>query len=459
MEYSALKKLRFGTMQILGIGFLGTIFLGGFLLWLPMCNTQPIKFIDALFTSTTAVCVTGLITIVPATQFTLIGKIILLILIQIGGLGVIACTIGFFIILKKRITVRERVVIQETYNLDKISGMVAFIIRVIKGTFLVEGIGAVFYSFQFIPEFGLVKGIWYSVFHSISAFCNAGIDILGDSSFVRYVDNPLMNFTTMALIIVSGIGFTVWSDIRSTFKEAKKKNLTFRKGIGKLTLHSKLALLMTLILIFGGTLIIFLLEYNNPNTMADMSFGEKLMASAFHSVSTRTAGFATVSQSGLHSGTKFITCILMFIGGSPGGTAGGVKTTTIAMLAMVCITVIHGRKDTECFGRKLSVENFRTGFSVVMLAMVFLITGTTLLAVVEPTKDFLGLLYEASSAIGTVGLTADLTPTFGNAAKTIVMIMMYIGRIGPVTIALLFSLKKNPKKYMRELPEQRIMVG
>ena len=455
----ALKRNRLSTMQILALGFLGTILLGGVLLYLPICNEQPITFLDALFTSVTAVCVTGLVTIVPATQFTLLGKVILLILIQIGGLGIIACVTGFFVILKRRITVRERIMIQETYNMQGLSGMIAFVLRILKGTFIIEGIGAILFAIQFVPEFGLIKGIGYSIFHSISAFCNAGIDILGSSSFMSYVNNPIVNFTTMFLIVMGGIGFTVWYDVAHNCKVVIEKKQSKKRIFTKLTLHSKIALVMTGFLLVAGTLLVFVLEYHNPETIGGMSLGDKLMTSAFHSVSTRTAGFATVSQAGLRPGTKFITTLWMFIGGSPGGTAGGIKTTTIAMLILTCLNVIYGKRDTECFGRKIPVENFRTGFSVVMVAFGFLLTGLTLLTVFEPEMDFLSLLYEAVSAIGTVGLTADVTPNLGMASKIVIMCMMYIGRLGPVTIALVFGTRKNMKERIRELPEQRIMVG
>lgn len=459
MEYSALKKIRFNTMQLLAMGFIGTILIGGVLLYLPICNTEPISFIDALFTSTSAVCVTGLVTVVPAVQFTLLGKVILLILIQIGGLGVIACVTGFFIILKRKITVRERVIIQESYNLSTLSGMVMFVLKIIKGTFFVEGIGAILFSFTFIPEFGVVKGIAYSLFHSVSAFCNAGIDIIGDGSFIPYVRNPLINLTTMTLIVAGGVGFTVWNDLIGNYKKIKMKKLTWNKFFTRLSLHSKLVLTMTGLLIVIGTAFVFILEYNNADTIGNLSLGDKLMASAFHSVSTRTAGFATLGQDDLTAGSKFLSCILMFIGGSPAGTAGGVKTTTVAMLILTCMTVVYGKRDTECFGRRIPVENFRTGFAVVMLAILFLTTGVTMLTILEPGKDFLDLLYEAVSAIGTVGLSANLTASLGIGSKIVIMCLMYVGRLGPITIALVFGGKRNPKELVRELPEKRIMVG
>lgn len=340
-----------------------------------------------------------------------------------------------------------------------LSGMIVFILRILKGTFVIEGIGVICYAMQFVPEFGVIKGIGYAIFHSVSAFCNAGIDVLGDGSFTKYVNNPIVNVTTMFLIVMGGIGFTVWYDVIQNYKEVRKKKQSKKRIFTKLTLHSKIAISMTVFLIVAGTLLVFALEHQNPDTIGGMSLGEKWMSSAFHSVSTRTAGFATVSQADFRPGTKFITTIFMFIGGSPGGTAGGIKTTTVAMLILTCLNVIYGKRDTECFGRRIPEENFRTGFSVVIVAFVFLLTGVTLLTVFEPGKNFLSLLYEAVSAIGTVGLTADVTPSLGTASKVVIMCLMYIGRLGPITIALVFGTRKNMKERNRKLPEQRIMVG
>ena len=453
------KSIRFSTMQLIAAGFLGTILLGGVLLYLPVCNTKPIQFTDALFTATSAVCVTGLVTIVPATQFTVFGKGILLVLIQIGGLGVIACTFSFFLILKKKITLRERIIIQETYNMDTLSGLVKFLIKIIKGTFIVEGVGVVLFSLQFVREYGFVEGVCYSIFHSVSAFCNAGIDILGNGSFIKYAANPLINFTTMSLIIVGGIGFTVWGDVlKNVFEDFGKEGYSIKKIFTKLTLHSKIAISMTIALILLGTVSFFVLEYANPETFGNMTLGEKIMASGFHSVSTRTAGFATVSQSGLTNGSKLITCLLMFVGGSPAGTAGGVKTTTVAMLILTCRSVIKGGRDTECFGRRIVEDNIRTGLAVIFLSMGFLITGTVIVSVLEPNVEFMRILYETTSAMGTVGLSADLTPQLETASKYVIMMLMYIGRIGPVTMALIFG-KGHTKDRVRELPEKRILVG
>lgn len=454
------KSVRWNTMRILAAGFLGVIFLGGVLLWLPISNQQPIAFIDALFTSTSAVCVTGLITITPQVQFTLFGKIVLMLLIQIGGLGVVACIASFFFLLKKRITVKERIVIQETYNMDRIGGIVGMLRRIILGVFAVEGAGAVLYAFQFVPEYGWVKGLGYSIFHSVSAFCNAGIDVLGSTSLSVYSANPLINLTTMALIILGGLGFVVWFDVLDHFRKTWRRRPFAAGGFAGLKLHTKLVLLMTAILLVVGTVGIFLMEYRNPQTMGDMGFGEKLLASAFQSVTTRTAGFFTVSQGALYDETKLFCSILMFIGGSPAGTAGGIKTTTIAMLLLTCLVVVRGGREIECFGRKITFANFRTGFAVALLAFGIFLAGTMLIAVFEADSvALIDIIYETTSAIGTVGLTADLTPHLERASQVILMLLMYTGRIGPITLALVFAGKTDPKSRLRELPGERVIVG
>lgn len=453
------RKVRLSTMQIIALGFFGVIFLGGLILWLPVCNQKPIAFIDALFTSVTSVCVTGLVTVVPAEQFTLLGKIVVLILIQIGGLGVIACTAAFFLLLRKRITMKGRIMIQQAYGLDTLSGMVRFVIRILKGTFFVEGIGAVLFAIKFVPEFGAARGIWYGVFHSVSAFCNAGIDIIGNDSFIRYVDSPLVNFTTMFLIVMGGLGFPVWYDVITTVRQEGAKKVPRRRFLTRLGLQSKIVLTMTAFLILAGALGFFALEFNNPDTIGSLSVPEKAMASAFQSVTTRTAGYASVPQSGLTDSSKMLGCILMFIGGSPAGTAGGIKTTTAAMLLLTAASVLRGRRDTECFGRKLENGVVRSGITIMLLTFLFWLAGVTALSVFEPGKDFIDLMYEASSAIGTVGLTADLTPQLTTASHVVLMSMMYVGRIGPVTMALVFAGKADKSAQFRELPEKKIMLG
>lgn len=446
-------------MQIVALGFFGVIFLGGLILWLPFCNQKPLAFIDAIFTSVTSVCVTGLVTVVPAEQFTLAGQIVVLLLIQIGGLGVIACTALFFLLLGKKISMKGRVLIQEAYGLDTLSGLVKFIIRIIRGTFFVEGIGAVLFSIKFVPEFGPVKGIWYGVFHSVSGFCNAGIDLIGSSSFMQYVDSPLVNLTTMFLIVMGGLGFPVWHDIFVTAKKGAGEKGAKRRMFTRLGLQSKIVLLMTAVLILGGTAGYFLLEFSNPETMGNLSLPEKLMASMFQSVTTRTAGFASVSQAGLTESSRLLGCILMFIGGSPAGTAGGIKTTTFALVALTVISVLRGQRDTECFGRRLDMENIRSALAITMITFTFWLAGVAAMSIFDPQAEFINLMYEASSAVGTVGLSADLTPHLTRASHVVLMILMYVGRIGPLTMALVFAGKSNKSNQFRELPEKKIMLG
>ena len=454
------KNTRWNTLRVTAAGFLGVILLGAVLLYLPVSNTQPIAFTDELFTSATSVCVTGLVTVVPASQFTLFGKVILLLLIQIGGLGVIACGTLFLFLLNKKITIQERVVLKEAYGADRLGGIVRLVRKVILGTFAVEGAGAVLYAFQFIPEYGLVRGIGYSVFHAVSAFCNAGIDILGSGSLSSYVTNPVINVTTILLIILSGIGFTVWFDVIDNNRRLIRGEVPKRWWFTRLRLQSKLAIMMTVFLILAGTVFVFLAEYGNPDTIGELSMGQKLMASMFQSVTTRTAGFCTVSQGALHTESKLFCAILMFIGGSPGGTAGGVKTTTFAMLFLACLTFVRGGNDTECMGRKITVANFRTGFAVVMVAFAVFIAGTIAVLFLEPDSILLeNVIYETASAVGTVGLTADLTPRLCRASQYVLMVMMYIGRLGPLTMALMFAGKTHPRDRIRSLPEEQIMVG
>lgn len=403
---------------------------------------------------------TGLVTVTPASQFTVFGKIILLILIQIGGLGVIACAVLFFFLLRRKIGLRERVMIQEAYGARQLGGIVRLVKKIITGTLAVEGGGAFLYAFCFVPEYGVARGICYSIFHAVSAFCNAGIDILGENSLADYAGSPMVNITTILLIILSGIGFTVWFDVMENAKRLFHREVPGRWWFTRLKLHSKLAVITTLILIAAGTVFIFLAEYHNPDTIGNMGIGQKLLAALFQSVTTRTAGFYTFSQGAMHEESKLFCAVLMFIGGSPGGTAGGVKTTTFAMLFLACLTFVRGGNDTECMGRRISVANFRTGFCVMMVAFTVFITGTITILAIEPDSiPMVNVIYETASAVGTVGLTADLTPHLSRISQIVLMVMMYIGRLGPLTLVLIFAGKTHPRDKVRRLPAEQIMVG
>lgn len=450
---------RLSTARVITGAFALVILLGSLLLSMPFATApgQHTNYIDALFTSTSAVCVTGLVTVTTAVQWSFIGKIIILLLAQLGGLGVTTVVLFFCVLVGKKITLKQRMIIQESYNLDTMAGLVKLIKQIVKGTLVIEGIGVILFSFQFIPEFGPLKGIGFSVFHSVSAFCNAGLDILGEASFFQYRFNPLVNFTTMFLIIISGLGFPVWWDIVRVMRKVKKGEVPKKHFFEKLELHSKFVLSITGILLVGGALLILIFEWNNPATLKEMNVFQKLMAAMFQSTTLRTAGFFTIPQEGFTTATVLLSCVFMFIGGSPAGTAGGMKTTTIGMLFMTVISTLRGKKDTEIFERRISEQNIRTGLTIVLLGISVLIGSTMLLSAVEgaPLAD---VLFESASALGTVGLTRGLTPHLSLLGKIIIIVTMYTGRIGPITLVMTFGVHKK-KSGSATLPERRIIVG
>lgn len=452
---------KMNTSQIITLGFAGVIFLGGIILWMPFCTVpgERTSFTDAMFTATTCICVTGLVTVVTAAHWTIIGKIVILLLIQIGGIGVITLTSLVFISFHRRISLRNRRMIQESYNLDHMSGMVKLVRKVILCVVGAEALGAVFYSFCFVPEFGLWKGLAQSVFTSISAFCNAGVDILGETSLAAYVDHPLVNITTMVLIIMAGLGFVVWWDIAENLKKVFSKKLSPGRLFKSLRLHSKLVLVTTAALVLGGTLLIFLFEYNNPKTMADMPVGTKVMASAFQSVTTRTAGFFTIDQSLFSNATLILCLFLMFIGGSPMGTAGGVKTTSLALMVLTITANLRGKRDVESHNRKIKENYLRSTVVVTGIGFMVLLLMTLLLTAAMPKVPVEDVMYETTSAIATVGLSRGLTPSLNLAGKWIIILTMYLGRIGPITLGTAVVLKSQKRPENTHLAEEDIMIG
>ena len=434
------KLHKLNTAQIITLSFAGVIFVGGLILWLPFCTAagQNTSFSDAMFTATTCVCVTGLVTVTTATHWSLIGKLVILLLIQIGGIGLIALASIIFISLNKKISLKNRRMIQESYNLEQMSGLVTVVRKVVLCVFAAEGIGAVGYAFCFVPELGLVKGLGQAVFTAVSAFCNAGIDLLGENSLADYVTNPLVNVTTMGLIIASGLGFNVWWDL------------------GK---RIKLVLTTTGILLLGGTICILLFEYKNPATLGSLSFGQKLMAATFQSVTTRTAGFFTVDQGALTSGSVIICLFLMLVGGSPMGTAGGVKTTTLAVLVLSIIANLRGKKDVEVYGRKIRSSYIRSAQVVVGMAVSVLLISVLGIFAVMPEAPFVDVLYELTSAVGTVGLSRGLTAALNTPAKWIVIFTMYLGRIGPLTLGAAVVSRAQKRTKDVHLAEENIMIG
>ena len=445
------KKLSLSTTQIIMMSFLVVILAGSLLLALPISSASgdAVPYVDALFTATTATCVTGLVTLPTVTTWSIFGQIVILVLIQVGGLGVITIMSALMILLHKRMGIGDRLLLQDAFNLNSLSGIVRFVKRVLLGTFLVEGIGALLYMTVFVPEFG-PKGIWISVFTSVSAFCNAGIDIIAENSLCNYATNPIINTVTGLLIILSGIGYIVWWDVMSL---AANKHKSFHN----LTLHSKIAIVTTVILIFGGGILIFLFEYNNPLTIGNLSVFDKIQVSLFQSVTTRTAGFATVPQQNLTNASSILCLLLMFIGGSPVGTAGGIKTVTIAVLMVSALATIQNKQEVSLFNRNISKQAVNKAVAVAMMSFAIMFTSTILLSAVS-NAGALDILFETVSATATVGLTRDLTPYLNTAGKMIIIGTMYLGRVGPISLALALNSGKKHQNIIKN-PTEEISVG
>ncbi len=452
-----MKKRRFAlsTVQIIMLSFLATILVGSILLALPISSAtgEPVSYVDALFTATTATCVTGLVVAPTCSAWSTFGHIVILLLIQIGGMGVITIASGIMIALNKKINLGDRILIQDAFNLNTLSGLIKFVKKVIIGTLVVEGIGALLYMTVFVPQFGF-RGIWISIFNSISGFCNAGIDIISPDSLSDYVGNPIINFTTCMLIAMGGIGYIVWWDVLRVIKNVKKQGI---KAFKALTLHSKIALLTTVVLIFGGALLIFVFEYDNPATLGNLSLFDKIQASFFQSVTTRTAGFFTIPQQELTSGAAMVSVVLMFIGGSPVGTAGGIKTVTLAVLLLSAFATIRNKRDVSVFNRTIPQFALTKAVSVVCIFFVIVLTSTFL---VSATTDAaaIDIVYETVSATATVGLTRNLTPYLSTFGKLVITATMYLGRVGPISLFFAFAVKKERTNIIKN-PTEEISVG
>lgn len=453
LEFNLLKrKFKITPTQMIVIGFATIIFAGAMLLNLPIASRsrQPVGLVNAIFTATSAVCVTGLVVVDTGTYWTAFGQVIIALLIQIGGLGFMTMSTLFALLLGRKITLRERLLIQESLNQFDLEGLVRLTKNIIIATFTIELAGAIIYSLVFIPEYGIKKGIAFGAFHAVTAFCNAGFDLIGDfRSFTPYVNNHVINLNTMALIIIGGLGFSVWTDIYRVVRERSFKNLS---------LHSKIVLSATILLIVLGAVFIFIAEINNPDTLSKLPVSGKVLASFFHSVTPRTAGFNTLDTASLSMPTKFMTIILMFIGGSPGSTAGGIKTATVAILIITVISVVRGKDDAEVFERHLPKYLVYRALSVASISLTLVIFVTMVLSITEQA-DFLTLFFEATSAFGTVGLSCNFTPQLSTPGRVIISMTMFAGRVGPLTLILAFAQRAIRNKGNVKYPEDRIMVG
>ena len=448
-------KKRLSSAQIVILGFLFIVLTGSILLSLPISSAdgKAVPYVDALFTATTATCVTGLVTVPTVSTWSVFGQAVILVLIQVGGLGVITIAAGIMVLLGKRIGVNNRILIQDSFSLNSLSGIVKFINKVIIGALVVEAIGALMYMTVFVPEFG-VKGIWISVFNSVSAFCNAGIDIIAENSLCDYATNPLINIVTSALIILGGLGYIVWWDVLRVIGSRTKKN---RKIFRHLTLHSKIAITVTAWLIFVGALLIFIFEYSNPLTIGEMPLFDKIQVSLFQSVTTRTAGFASVPQENFTNASSTVSIILMLVGGSPVGTAGGMKTVTIAVLLCSAFATVRNKNSATLFGRRISADSLKKAVAVVVTFILICATSTVLL-MANSDASAIDVVYETVSATATVGLTRNLTATLNSIGKLIIIATMYLGRVGPISLALALGSKGENQNVVSE-PTEEISIG
>ncbi len=445
--------------QILVLGFMLLIAIGTLLLNLPIASNdhQSIGFIDALFTATSAVCVTGLVVVNTAAHWTVFGKTVIIVLIQIGGLGFMTITTTLFMLLGRKIGLKERMIIQEALNQYTLSGMVRLTKNIIIGTLMIEGVGALLLAIKFIPEYGL-KGLPMGIFHSISAFCNAGFDVLGDSSMSPYIGDVLVNFTLMLLIILGGLGFSVWVDTIKTTQKSIQKGWSHKRWFRQLSLHTKLVYVATVILIVVGFVFFLVVEGLNDQTLGLLSIKDKFLGALFQSVTTRTAGFNTMALDQMTDASKFVSILLMFIGGSPAGTAGGVKTITIIVLIIEMMSTVRGSDDAEIFGRRLARGIIRRALAVIIISLGVVLVVTTLLSLTQE-GSFMDVFFEAVSAFATVGLTLGQTGKLDTFGKLIISVTMFIGRLGPVTMAVAFSLKNSKRHAKVKMPEGKVMVG
>lgn len=447
------KRRGLTTAQILILGFLCVILIGASLLHLPVASRSgtSVPFVDCVFTAVSATCVTGLVVTDTALTWSGFGQAVILLMIQIGGLGFMTLAVMLSNLMRRRVSARERVILANSYNLISFEGLLPFVRRIFGGTLLIELCGAIALAFRFIPLYGWGKGIWHSIFHSVSAFCNAGFDLMGGESgaftnLTSFAPDPLINITVMLLIMIGGIGFVVWDDILYYIKERRR-----------FSVYTKLVLTVSAILWIGGALIVAIPEWNNPATLGMMNPGEKVMASLFQSVTFRTAGFNTISLGDMHTLPKLASVLIMFVGGASGSTAGGVKVGTVGILVYAAVLHACGRKHITVFRRTVPSEDVIRAFTVVTVQ--FLVTMIGALFLIGDGAELMSALFETFSASATVGLSLGLTPTLSLASKIVVMILMFFGRVGILTIATLLSDKEVREKNQMQYADTHLMIG
>lgn len=440
---------KISTTRLIALSFFIVILTGTVLLCLPVSSRsgQWTAFTDSLFTATSATCVTGLIVFDTYTHWSLFGQLVILAMIQIGGIGLMTIIIMVFIFLKRKISLHERLILMQSAGTVRVSGMVKLVKRIVSGTLVCEGTGALLLAIRFVPRMGFWQGVYYALFHSVSAFCNAGFDLMGKyeafSSLTAYETDPLVSIVIMLLIVVGGIGFLVWDEI-----------IRYGYHVRNYSLHAKIVLSTTLFLIVAGTLGILYLEYDTG--LSGLSFQDKVLSSAFMSVTTRTAGFNSMDLSSLSEAGSLFSMVLMFIGGSPGSTAGGIKTSTLAVVFFAMISMSKGQKQVTLFKRSLGPEIVKQASVIIIIYLMGILTATVLICHMEP-YSLTDILFETISAAATVGLSRGLTPSLGTFSHLILAFLMFAGRIGGLSMMLVFGEEKPQAPVQR--PSEPIMIG
>lgn len=442
------QNMKFSNVQIVAMGYGLVILLGTGLLLLPFAAKEPTAFTEAFFTAVSASCVTGLVLVDTALHWTVFGQIVILLLIQIGGLGFMTIALRFMLLLRRQVGLRYREVMVDSINSTRLGGILPLTKKIVAGTVFFEGIGALLLSLRFIPEFGFAKGIYFGVFHAVSAFCNGGFDLMGErgafSSLIWYSGDMIVNLTIMALIVIGGAGFLVWDDIYRNGRSWRRYHL-----------QTKVVIVVSSVLLFGGGLAFLLLEWNHLG--AGMPLKEKILTALFQSCTARTAGFNTIDTAALSEGSRVLTMLLMFIGGSPGSTAGGIKTTTIAVLLLYMFASVRHEQEAHFFGRSLEGDVLQKAVTVFMVNLIFVAAGTLLICGFQPEISASDILFETFSAIGTVGMSTGITRALHPLSCYIIIFLMYCGRVGSVSfaVAVLEKRARPPVSF----PKEKITIG
>ena len=444
------RRSGFNALPMIALGFLGLILLGSVLLTLPVASAtgHRVPWFDALFTSTSAVCVTGLVVRDTGTAYSTFGHVVLMFLIESGGLGFMTFATLLFRLMGRGFTMRDRLIMLESLNQDNLGGVVNLVMWVARSTFIVQITGAALFSIRLIPIYGVAKGLFFSAFHAVSAFCNAGFDLFGGGrSMTGFSGDVLMNLTAIALVVVGGLGFGTVHDIVD------------KKSFRRLRLNTKLVLVSYGTLLLAGFVAVLAFEWGNPHTLGPLNPGEKMLAALFQSVTLRTAGFNTIDQAGLRDSTKLVGGILMLIGCAPASTGGGIKVTTFALIVLTVRMVARGESSIVVFKRRIDHTMIQRAVSIAFIAMTVAFVDICALSLIQPGYALLDLFYECVSAVGTVGISAIGTANLRPLGRLLIIISMYIGRIGPLTMALLFMKRQTRARELVKYPEDRVMLG